>query len=81
MNARTHSAVVENLSASRLRVVVTNDQGAEQCRCTLGEFLSDNRDFFPKYRKMSEPMARSIRTFGSTSLNLGAGGIFTLRAE
>lgn len=82
MNATNQPAtVLENLSASRMRIVVTDESGAEQCRCTLGSFLSNNRELFPRWRKMAEPIARQIRTFGQTQLNLGAGGVFTLRAE
>lgn len=65
-----------------LRVVVTDERGAEWSRCTLSEFFRDNKAGGPRWsRAVRECVRLNLLTHGRHVFNLGAGGVFTLRPE
>jgi hypothetical protein len=60
-----------------MRVVVTDESGAEQSRDSLGNFVRDNEDDSFDISAIAAELRRS----GSFTWNGGAGGVFTLRPE
>jgi hypothetical protein len=71
-----------SLPFASLPIVITGDNGAEQARCTLGEFMHDNAAELSRYRKtLARNIANGIRLDGVYVINLGASGIFRLTAQ
>lgn len=82
-SARRRLAKMETSIVRDLNVVVTADEtGAEQCRCTLGEFCDANQSAWPArlWRTLPGNIAERIRALGSDVIDCGSGGVFTIKA-
>lgn len=76
------NTVLENLTASQMRVTVTNAGGYIGTGCTLGRFVHHNRvDIVPALgRDAVAKLARDISVLGVATVTLGRRSVFEIRA-